>query len=343
MVKKSLRPSICRRRFIILAALLLASCWGARKHEAHFIAFDTGIDVTVYSRSARVDEDIDSLHSLFSRIEDKLSISRPDGEICRINARRDSVIVVSDTLKAILKVCRSEFAQSGGLFDVTVEPLKFLYGLESHQTVNHVPTQHELDSVMTNVGFARVRFLSDSILVIPARMHLDFGGIAKGYVLIESRRFLKSRGYSRFMVNAGGDLIAEGTKPDGHPWLIGIQNPRESQNLVATLSVADHCVFTSGDYERCFIKNGRRYHHLFDPRTGLPGSCNTSSTVIGADPLVTDAVVKIAFLMPAEKAIDYLASRGMPGLIIDSSGTGWASASLKPVLKADSSFTVKYR
>jgi thiamine biosynthesis lipoprotein len=102
-------------------------------------------------------------------------------------------------------------------------------------------------------------------------------------------------------------------------------------------------VFTSGDYERCFIMNGRRYHHLFNPKTGVPGSCNMSATVVGTDPLTTDADVKIAFLMPPEKGIDYLTSKGLPGLLIDSAGTGWANAAMKPFFTPDSSFVVKYR
>jgi thiamine biosynthesis lipoprotein len=343
MERKSSLLSICDPRLVFLAALFLVSCNGVRKNEAHFIAFDTGIDVTVYSRSTRADADIDSLQALFALVEDKLSISRSDGEICRINNRNDSVVIVSDTLKSIFKICRSEFTQSRGLFDVTVEPLKFLYGLESHQVKNHVPSKHELDSVMVMVGFARVRFASDSILIIPKGMHFDFGGIAKGYALAASRRFLKSRGYTSFMVNAGGDLVAEGAKPEGVPWKIGIRNPRVPGDLSATLSTQDRCVFTSGDYERCFISGGRRYHHLFDPRTGVPGSCNMSATVVGTDPLAADAAVKTAFLMPAEKALDYLASRGLPGLLIDSTGEGWASASLRPLLVPDPGFSVRFR
>jgi thiamine biosynthesis lipoprotein len=343
MGKKSLRPSISDLSGILIFALVLFSCTPVRKHEGHFFAFDTSIDVTVYSRSGRADADIDSLQTVFTRIEDKLSISRPDGEICRINNRLDSTVVVSDTLKSILKICRSEFARSNGLFDVTVEPLKFLYGLESHQTAGHVPSWEQLDSAMMRIGFNRIRFVSDSVFVMPSGMHLDFGGIAKGYVLIAAQRFLLSKGYTSFLVNAGGDLVAQGVKPSKIPWNIGIQNPRVKDNLVATLAVSDRCVFTSGDYERCFVRDGRRYHHLFDPRTGVPGSFNRSATVVGTDPLATDAVVKTAFLMPAPQALEYLASRNMPGLLIDSAGAGWASASMKPFLKADSVFTVTYR
>jgi FAD:protein FMN transferase len=343
MTSKLWVPPTSKWIWLPIFALLMVSCSIVRKHEAHFIAFDTAIDVTVYSASRNTDDDIDLLRDLFARLEDKLSISKQESEICRINTRRDSLVIVSDTLKSILKICRAEYAQSGGLFDVTVGPLKFLYGLEAHQAENHVPTQHELDSVMGLVGFGAIKFVSDSILIMPRGVTLDFGGIAKGYALEAAKLFMRARGYTSFMINAGGDLIAESTKPAGVAWRIGIQHPRVHENLVATLDVADRCVFTSGDYERCFVKDGVRYHHLFDPRTGKPGRHNMSSTVVGKDPLTTDADVKIAFLLPPEKAMAYCTSKGLPALVIDSTGAGWANALMKPILKADSAFAVNYR
>jgi FAD:protein FMN transferase len=345
-VKKSLLHSTYKKIAVTASAVAVAvfcfSCGKVEKYAKHFFALDTVIDVTVYSKSSRAKTDIDSLEVLMHRIEDALSISRAESEIYRINHRIDSTVVVSDTLKKILSVCRSEFARSMGLFDVTVEPLKLIYGLESHQSQNHVPTARELDSVRTLIGFGRIRFVSDSILIIPAGMHLDFGGIAKGYVLIESQRFLKSKGYTQFLVNAGGDLIAIGMKPNGLQWNIGVQHPRNSAVLIATLSVNDHCVFTSGDYERCFVVNGKRYHHLFNPLTGIPGAYNMSATVVGDDPLITDAVVKTVFLMPPKEALSFLLSRNMQGFLIDSTGTGWASEGLRQTLHADSTLRVIY-
>jgi thiamine biosynthesis lipoprotein len=335
--------STFKKNCIVLAALLSVSCSVVSKHQAHFIAFDTAIDVTVYSASRNTDDDIDLLKDLFARLEDKLSISKQESEIYRINTRQDSIVIVSDTLKSILKICRTEFSRSGGLFDVTVEPLKYLYGLEAHQAQTHVPTQHELDSVLSFIGFGRIKFVSDSILMLPREVTLDFGGIAKGYALEAAKQFLRAKGYTSFMINAGGDLIAEGTKPAGVPWRIGIQNPRAHGNLVATLQIADRCVFTSGDYERCFFKDGVRYHHLFDPRTGKPGRLNMSSTVVGKDPLTTDADVKIAFLQLPEKGLEYCTSKGLPALLIDSTGTAWANELMKPFLRPDSAFVVNYR
>ncbi len=314
-----------------------------QKHATRFLAFDTDIDVTIYSKSSKVEKDIDSLKALCTRIEDKLSISKPESEIYRINHRADSMVTVSDTLKNILIVCRQEFSGSDGLFDVTVEPLKYLYGLESHQKTNHVPEKRELDSTMAHIGFGKIKFISDSVLMIPNGVHLDFGGIAKGFLLIALQKFLIAKGYSSFLINAGGDLVAVGLKPDQNQWVIGIQNPRISTELVSTVAINDCCVFTSGDYERFFIQNGIRYHHLFNPKTGIPGRFNSSATVIGTNPLITDAAVKIAFLMPAQQAVDYLTSRNMPGLLIDTSGVGWANAAMKPLLRPEPGFVVNFK
>ena len=328
---------------LVAACTVLTGCARVEKHARHFFGLDTGIDVTVYTASSRAEADIDSFEALTARLEDGLSISRQSSEIWRINHRADSQVTMSGMFVPIISACRREFAASGGLFDVTVEPFKILYGLESHQRENRVPSQRELDSALALTGFGRVRFISDSVFVMPQGMHFDFGGIAKGYVLNEATAFFRKKGYTSFLVNLGGDLTTFGSKPSHEPWVIGIQDPRDSINLIATLSFASGCVFTSGDYERCFIVNGKRYHHLFNPKTGVPGSLNMSATATGQDPLAVDAAVKTTFLMPAPKALEYLASRNMMGFIIDSTKTGWASIGLKQALSPNPGFLVNYR
>ena len=333
----------CRAALLVFIGVALSGCARVEKHARHFYGLDTGIDVTVYTASPHAESDIDSFEALITRLEDRLSISRQTSEIWRINHRADSLVAMSGALAPIITACRREFAASGGLFDVTVEPFKLLYGLESHQRENRVPSQRELDSALALTGFGRVRFISDSVFVMPKGMHFDFGGIAKGYVLKETTAFFREKGYTSFLVNLGGDLTTFGGKPSRDPWVIGIQDPRDSVNLIATLAFATGCVFTSGDYERCFIVNGKRYHHLFNPKTGVPGSLNMSATATGQDPLAVDAAVKTAFLMPAEQALGYLASRNMQGFIIDSTKTGWASAGLRQALSPNPGFVVNYR
>jgi|WetSurMetagenome_2_1015567.scaffolds.fasta_scaffold00008_12 FAD:protein FMN transferase len=344
MAKKSSLPSKCNISRIAPLCALLLFCGPQKKITRHFAALDTIITVTLYSSRASAEADLDSLQSFMAGLDDSLSISKAESGIYRINHRTDSIVVLNRMLSGILSVCREEFQKGGGLFDVTVAPLKFLYGLESHQKGEyHVPVRREIDTALANIGFGRVRFLSDSVCVLPAGIQLDFGGIAKGYVLTRAQRFLAAKGHARFLVNAGGDLVTRGIKPDGKWWSIGIQDPRKPDSLVATLACSTGCVFTSGDYERCFIQNGKRYHHLFDPRTGLPGWHNMSATVAGSDPLETDAVVKTAFLMPASEALAYIASRKLQGFIIDSAKTGWASEGLRGVLLPEPGMTVNFK
>ncbi len=302
------------------------------------------ISVTLYSLSPHAEADLDSVQALFSRLEDTLSISKPASGVFLINHRSDSQVEARGAVRAIMSACRKEFALSHGLFDVTVEPLKTLYGLESHQNnAYHVPTPKELFGALEKIGFGRIRFLSDSVFVMPPGMHLDFGGIAKGYILTQAEQFLLGRGEENFLINAGGDLVTCGKKPSGDRWAIGIQDPRNPGGLFATLACTTGCVFTSGDYERCFVAGNVRYHHLFDPATGKPGRLNMSATVVGANPLEADAVVKTAFLLPAQDALRYLASRGLMGLIVDSAKIGWASNGLKNALTADSLAIIRFR
>ena len=333
-----------KEHLAVWCAVICVCAAGPKKHERRFFAFDTIVEITLYSNAQGAELDLDSVQRMMLALDTQLSISQSTSDVYRINHRKDSVVTVSGPVKSMLTLCREEFNRSKGLFDVTVEPLKYLYGLESHQTAHHVPSKAQLDSVLAVIGFGRIVFVNDSTLIMPRGARIDLGGIAKGYILKTSRRFLAGRGYASFLINAGGDLVVNGTKPRGEPWRIGIQDPRNDTALFARLSVIGAAVFTSGDYERYFMEGNRRYHHLFDPKTGLPGRHSMSATVSGDDPMVIDAAVKTAFLMSSGQALTYLKTRGLGGLIIDSAGGAWATASLKAVLTPeDSSRTIRFR
>ena len=328
--------------FSLFTAALFSGCFFQDKYERHFFAFDTAIDITLYS-SNNPSLIIDSLEHVIVNLDSLLSISNPESDIWKVNHRHGPVVRVRPFTASIARFCETECDSSKGLFDITVAPLKFLYGLESHQTAHHVPTNVELDSVRRFIGCGRVYVLGDSALMLDSGVTIDFGGIAKGYLLALAKDILVHAGEAQFLINLGGDLIAWGDKPDGKPWNVGIQHPRIDSSLIATLSVRSTCVFTSGDYERYFVENGVRYHHIFDPRTCVPGRKNQSATVVGPDPMLSDASVKIAFLLDAPDALGYLRLRGLEGIIVDSTGKTWASSGLKTVLQPSEAVTVEYR
>jgi FAD:protein FMN transferase len=328
--------------FALFTAAVSSGCSSDHKYKRRFFAFDTAVDITLFS-SNDPSALLDSLERLALGLDSLLSISNPAGDVWKVNHRHGPVVRVRRLTASMAAFCETECDSSSGLFDITVAPLKFLYGLESHQTTHHVPTKAELDSVRRFIGCGRFRVLGDSALVLDSGVTIDFGGIAKGFLLTRSKEFLVLAGKQRFLINLGGDLIAWGEKPDAKPWNVGIQHPRVDSSLIGTVSVRGTCIFTSGDYERYFVDDGVRYHHIFDPRTGVPGRKNQSVTVVGKDPVRSDASVKVAFLLDAADALDYLKRHALEGIVVDSSGRVWASAGLKNAVAFSPGVTVTYR
>lgn len=328
--------------FTLLCLSLFSNCTSEHKYQRKFFTFDTIIDITLYS-SKNPSAILDSFQRVTVRLDSMLSISNPASDVWKINHRHGSIVPVQPTTASLAKYCKAECDSSRGFFDITVAPLKYLYGLESHQNANHVPSKTELDSVCRFIGCNRMHVLGDTALMLDSGVTIDFGGIAKGYTLTLAKKIFCNAGIQCFLINLGGDMIAWGNKPDGKPWNIGIQHPRDNDELIATISAANTCVFTSGDYERYFIKDGIRYHHLFDAHTGLPARKNQSSTVINADPEAADVNVKVAFFMNAPDGLEYLNHRKLEGVIIDSTGKIWASMGLRNILQLEPTVTVEYR
>jgi FAD:protein FMN transferase len=317
---------------LMLVALCVSGCSfiGKSIHEnqRHFLAMDTSVDITVYS-VGDPQAALDAVQQTFTHYDALFSISNPASDIWKINHRTGSTVNVSPLTVDVARFASQECMATQGVFDVTVAPLKYLYGLEAHQEQHRVPEASELNRVRSVIGCQHYRVINDSALALDNGVTLDFGGIVKGFIMANVKDRLIRAGVKGFLINVGGDIYVWGQKPKHQPWKIGVRDPRgESGDLIGALNVQNTSVFTSGDYERFFIKDGVRYHHIFDPTTLMPARYNRSATVVGADPLQVDASVKAAFCMPAERAIEYLRSRHLSGVLIDSSGAVWVSSEL---------------
>jgi thiamine biosynthesis lipoprotein len=303
---------------------------------------DTIIDLTVYSQNnpAKI---MDSVQHGILHIDSMLSISNTSSDIYNINHRTSDTVHVPPLVMSIIEFCTRECDSSSGLFDITVAPLKYIYGLESHQHEHLVPSSRQLDSMKQFIGCSKIHRINDSTLYLNKGVTLDLGGIGKGYICNYVNTLFTHAGYYNFLINFGGDIFAAGSKPGKNPWIIGIKHPRDTLRLMAILPALSSCVFTSGDYERFFMEKGVRYHHLFDPHTALPARKNQSATAICNDPVVADVSVKIAFMMTADNALAYLEKRNITGIIVDSVGTIFASKALQNLIKPDSGIIIQFK
>lgn len=250
------------------------------------------------------------------RIEQKYSRYRPDSLLSRINAAagQDWVACDSET-RSLFDYAEQLYRYSDGLFDVTAGILRRAWNFRTPR----VPEAAELAPLLALIGWQRVERHDDQIRLPLAGMEIDLGGIGKEYAADRAAAILASQGVAHGYVNLAGDMHVIGPKPDGQPWQIGIQDPRQSGKLVASIPVERGALATSGDYERFFEFKGKRYCHLLDPRNGQPVSYWRSVSVLAPLAIAAGSCSTIAMLKQAD-APAFLAATGMPYLAIDATG-----------------------
>jgi thiamine biosynthesis lipoprotein len=160
---------------------------------------------------------------------------------------------------------------------------------------------------------------------------LGLGGIAKGYIVDQTVAVLKKAGLSSFLVRAGGDLYGAGKKPNGEPWVSGIQDPRgKSGQYFALVQLEDHAFSTAGDYARAYEYQGKRYHHILDPKTGFPATRSRSVTVWARSALLADAVDDAVFILGPKEGLELVESlEGVGVVIVDADNRVWTSERLR--------------
>jgi len=243
------------------------------------------------------------------RIEQLMSPTMEKSDVFLINqsAGRKWVRVSPETFYAIKKSIEIS-EQSDGGFDITVGPLIKLW--QKAREKEHPPSEEDLRRTLDLVGFRNIMISPDEkILLKKDGMSIDLGGIAKGYAVDRAFDILRGLGYRNLIVNAGGDLRVGGMK-FSQPWFIGIQNPRNPEKVVAKIPLTDGAIATSGDYEKYFIYQGKRYHHILNPKDGLPAWGCQSVSVLCEEGILTDAMATAVFVLGPEKGFSLSKDQG---------------------------------
>jgi thiamine biosynthesis lipoprotein len=296
----------------------------------HQVSMGTVVEITLVGE----DEEAANKATLQSfqeikRIEHLMSPWIDSSDVTRINqsAGKEWVKVSQETLRVIKKAREISELSEGG-FDITVGPLTQLWRIARERGIP--PSTEELKQKLDLVNFKDVLVNPNKgVFLRKGGMAIDLGGIAKGHAVDRTFELLRTLGYKNLIVNAGGDLRVGGLKSD-QPWSIGIQDPRSSEKIMARVSVSDAAIATSGDYEKFFIYQGKRYHHIFNPKDGLPSDGCQSVTIICKEGMVADALATAVFVLGPEKGYSLCQKiEGADCLIVDKEGKIILSPGLK--------------
>ena len=233
------------------------------------------------------------------RIEGLLSSHNPDSEISKVNQQAgNKPVKVSYETFAILQRANNYSEQFNGMFDVTIGPLTLLWGFNGDKEVS-IPEEEKLAAMLQFVDYKKISLSrkDTTAALTKAGMQIDLGGIAKGYAIDRAAMILKQNNVTRFLINAGGDIYASGLKADSSKWVVGIQHPRQPNELLAKCELSDFAVATSGDYERYSEIDGKRYHHILNPETGYPADLCQSVTVLTSTAEKADVWATYLFLI----------------------------------------------
>lgn len=279
--------------------------------------YDPGTDVA--SANAR----IDSVFEEIRRVEGMATDYNDTSQIGRINASAgiDS-IPVSDELVGLLREGLRYDSVSAGAFDISIGPIVKAWDfLSAHP---HVPPQKQIDTLLPLVDEKLIAIRGNMVYLPRKAMAIDLGGIAKGYAVDRAVRVMLRGGYKRFIIDIGGNL---GVHWDGTDMLdstvaeILIRHPRRDGEYFGKFMMGTGGVSTSGDYQRFFIQDGVRYHHIIEPRTGMPARGVVSVTIVAPDATSADAMSTLVFVMGRDKGMEFIRkSPRTEGIIVYESG-----------------------
>ena len=263
------------------------------------------------------------------RIEQLMSPRIASGDVFRINqsAGMEWVDVSPETLRVIQKAKEISIL-SEGAFDITVAPLTQIWRTAREKGVP--ASGEEVNKVLELVNFKEILIEPEGRIFLKKKgMAVDLGGIAKGYAVDKAFEILRSLGIENIIVNAGGDLRAGGKRSD-QPWTIGIQHPRDLDKLMAKGLLSDSAMATSGNYQKFFMHQGRRYGHIFNPKDGFPAEDFQSVSILYRDCMTADALATAVFVLGPFKG--YVLCQELDGVdcfLVDKDGKVMVSPRLK--------------
>ena len=295
---------------LVLVLYFLPSPQPAGPVREDRLALGTLVTVKLYGDEAVLRPHMERAYAEVARVDSLMGHYREESALRRLQARASEVEVrASDALLAVLARAQHFAIVTGGAFDCTVGALTGLWGFPDAVAP---PAAMQIDSVLALVGHKGLEVAESSFRITRPGLQLDLGAAAKGYAVDQMVAAMEEVGVMAGLIEAGGDIRYWGAKPDGSPWLFGVQHPRDPERYIEVEDLGLVAIATSGDYEQYFEWEGDRYHHLLDPRTGYPARRCISATVWAGTALDADILSTAVFVLGPERGLELV--EGLAGV-----------------------------
>lgn len=265
------------------------------------LIFGTEYHITYQSDSA-LDKDISKA---LNDVDNALSMFNKQSIISQINRNED--VLTNKMFVDVFQLAQKVSAETGGAFDITIAPMVNAWGFGFKKGA--MPTPQKIDSLKKFVGYSKVSIAKNVVKKADNRLMLDCGGIAKGYGCDVVAKLLRTKGIQNFIIEIGGEIVASGINDNKEAWTIGVEEPKNerytlNQQVKSVIKINNKAMATSGNYRNYYYKDGKKYSHIIDPRTGYPTTSNMLSATVVADNCATaDAYATALMVVGQDDAI----------------------------------------
>lgn len=279
------------------------------------ILLGTVVEIQVRDADEQKTEDaITKAFTEIKRIDDLFTTYNEASPVWKLNNSSDSIISVDPEIYSLIVLCDSITKLSNGSFDVSLDNLTKVWGFYTDDP--KLPDRSAIDSALSLSGWNNIKLIDENKIIKHSKVGLNFGAIAKGYAVDKAIEILKNAEINEALVNAGGEISVIGNN-----WIVGIQHPREINSIIKKIKLDGFTVATSGDYEQYFEVDGKRYHHIINPKTGYPSTGLQSVTIINKSNAFADALATAVFVMGKENGINLIESLDYTeAMIVDEEG-----------------------
>jgi FAD:protein FMN transferase len=314
----------------VALAAALTGCWFSERVE-EFGGPTMGSTYSVKYVRTEGAPTVDALRreteAILAEVDRQMSTYRDDSLISQFNrAPAGSCLAVPEALLQLVDAGQVLAQESGGAFDLTLEPLLNLWGFGPQARMEKVPTAQQLAEARGRTGHRHLRVEAGQ-LCKDVDLQLDLNSIAAGYTVERIVSRLAELGVGRYLVDVTGELKAAGRKPSGEPWRIAIEAPRDDERVAQRVLALDGFgISTSGDYRNYFEENGTRYSHTLDPQTGAPITHKLASvTVADRSTLRADGLSTLLMVLGPERGLAYAEQAGIAAFFVIRDGTGFVT------------------